>query len=103
MTLGELINFLKQYPPESKVPLGFDYPHAYRGYCDQLAFEPVENTCVGTMLAAANRALNATFEGYKGGEYKMEEWVECRLAAYGCSGESIGPILLSYMVGEYER
>jgi len=54
------------------------------------------------MLKAARLALGATFKGYKGGEYTMFEWTHCWLAQYGCSGETIGPILLGFMLGEYQ-
>ena len=103
MVLEELIEFLEKREPETVVPLGFDSPHSYRGYYDELAFEPRENTTVGAMLACAKQALRETYKGYKGGEYTMGEWTQCHLAPYGNTGEGIGPVLLRYMVGEVKH
>lgn len=102
MNLGELIDQLKQYNPGTKVRLGFGSPHSYRGYYEDLAFEPVENTTIGEMLTWAESALDETYQGYKGGTYFMNDWTRVWLAAYGCSGEGIGPILLQYMANDFE-
>jgi hypothetical protein len=100
MTLGQLIAFLRGVPPETPVPLGFHGPHSYRGYYDELAFQPLENTTAGAMLAAAESALGATYQGYKGGDFTMSEWTDVWLANWGDCGEGIGPVLLRYMVGQ---
>jgi hypothetical protein len=101
MTLGELIEFLAARDPQKVVPLGFHKPHSYRGYYEDLAFEPCEQTTVGAMLACAKEALGHTYTGYKGGEYTMEEWTKVWLSEYGDnSGQSIGEVLLRYMVGD---
>ncbi len=102
MNLGELIDQLKQYNPDTKVRLGFGAPHSYRGYYDCLAFEPVENTTIGEMLEHAESALGETFEGYKGGTYLMDQRTDVWLAQYGCCGEGIGPVLLQYMANDFE-
>lgn len=101
MDLEELIAFLSQRDPSIVVPLGFHEPHSYRGDYSELAFEPLENTTVGAMLECAKSALGQTFEGYKGGDYKMERWARVNISEYGTTGEEIGPILLRYMVGEW--
>lgn len=102
MYLGELIKFLEACDQSTHVPVGFGKPHSYRGYYDELAFEPVTNTTVGAMLEAAKSALNQTFQGYKGGDYVMDEWTPVWLAQYGHCGEGIGPVLLAYMMGKPE-
>jgi hypothetical protein len=99
VTLIELIEYLQDFDPEHPVKLGFNNPHSYRGYYGDVAFEPVEDTTVGAMLAAAKRALGATFQGWKGGDYVMQEHTDCWLARKGKCGESIGPILLDFMTG----
>lgn len=101
MTLGDLIAYLKKEDKEKVVPKGFNNPHSYRGYYDELAFEPAENITVGEMLKAAEGALGQTFTGYKGGEYTMGEYTEIHLANYGDCGEGIGTTLLDYMLGKY--
>lgn len=96
MNLKYLIEWLEQQNPDAVVPHGFGQPRSYRGYYDQLAFEPLENARLGDMLNYARSALGTTFEGYKGGEYTMDEWTECWIAKYGFSGgDMIGPTLLN--------
>lgn len=102
MTLGQLIARLEKADPNRTVPLGFGRPHSYRGYYDELAFDPVMNTTVGAMLKAAKSALGTIYPGWKGGEYKMESFTEVWLAKIGECGESIGPVLLDYMLGEVQ-
>jgi len=101
MTLGEIIEFLEQQPPEKVVPVGFCNPHSYRGVYEYLAFEPTCGTTVGEMLDEARSALGKTYSGYKGGEYTMDGYTDCWLAEYGCCGETIGPLLLGYMCGKH--
>jgi hypothetical protein len=98
MTLGELIEALEASDAAKVVARGFAKPHSYRGYYDELAFEPAANVTVGDMLADARSALDATFEGYKGGLFTMQDFTDCWLAEYGCCGETIGPLLLKFML-----
>ncbi len=98
MELKKIIEELAQLDPEIIVRKGFGLPHSYRGFYDELAFEPEENTTVGAMLGHARSALNKTFEGYKGGKYKMEGWTDTWIAEYGSEGEAIGQSLLWYMI-----
>lgn len=95
MNLKNLIEWLEKQSPNAIVPHGFGIPRSYRGYYDQLAFEPVENAVILDMLEHARSALGTTFTGYKGGEYTMDEWTECWIAEYGTSeGDKIGPTML---------
>ena len=100
MTLSELIKFLEKRDPELAVSNGFSNPHSYRGYYEDLAFEPEKNTTVGAMLKCAKSALGETYYGYKGDEFKMCEYTDVWLAAYSFCGEGLGEMLLKYMVGE---
>lgn len=99
MTLAELIGVLEKADPARVAPVGFSNPHSYRGYYCCVAFEPKENATVAEMLESAKSALGATFSGYKGGEYKMDNSTDVYLAEYGRLGEEIGPVLLGYMLG----
>ncbi len=65
-----------------------------------MAFELVRNTTVAQMLTTARSALGTTFQGWKGGDYTMREHTECWLAVEGNTGESLGGLLLQYMLGE---
>ncbi|GAB7044878.1 hypothetical protein [Catenuloplanes indicus] len=100
MFLEDLITALAAEDRNKPVKHGFGSPHSYRGFYEQLAFEPIENTTVGAMLDAACEALDATYEGYKGGTYRMDSLTECWLAEYGSTGEQLGPTLLRGMLAD---
>ena len=100
LNLGELIEALEKQPSDKIARPGFDDPHSYRGYYEQLAFCIVPSASVGEMLKSAKRALGATFEGWKGGDFTMSHYTECWLVEdHGDTGESIGAVLLSLMLG----
>lgn len=101
MILKELIEYLKSKDPSTKVKVGFNNPHSYRGYYEDLAFEPCNDTTIGEMLNCAEQAQGKEFEGWKGGMFLMRDYTDCWLAREGHSGEGIGKILINYMVGEY--
>lgn len=97
MNLGELIETLKGMNQDGVVSYGFGRPRSYRGYYEDLAFEPVERARVGDMLAFARSALGSTFGGYKGGEYTMHEYSTCWISEYGAnSGDGISSQLVAY-------
>lgn len=98
-SLGELIDALKVEDSAKRVRVGFGNPHSWRGdYCE-LAFEPVTDTTVGQMLAAAESAMGATYEGWKGGDFTMGEDTRVWLAIEGRLGETLGRLLLAFMLG----
>lgn len=99
MTLKELIAILEKQDPNLFVPLGFHNPQSYRGYYEDLAFEPMRDVTVGSMLKDAKKALGSTYGGYKGGDYTMGQHTRVWIAPYGRSGEEIGKLLLWYMLG----
>ena len=103
MTLGELIDRLESVDPDTHVPMGFSFPHSYRGYYNELAFEPAANTTIGQMLFLARGCIDYVFTGHKGGEFKMTLNTPVWLAYSGSSANSemIGTVLLKYMMGEY--
>lgn len=98
MTLGELITALEAADPTLVVADGFTRPHSYRGYYNELAFEPAANVTVGQMLADAQSALGATYQGWKGGDYTMDEHTDCWIAEQGSTGDTIGPLLIHLML-----
>lgn len=53
MTLGELIKALEAEDPMWVLTHGFSSPHSYRGFYNQLAFEPEKDISIGAMLEAA--------------------------------------------------
>jgi len=102
MRLRELIQVLSKVDPDRVLKNGFGGPHSYRGYYSDLGFNPQTNVRVGDMLDEAQNAIGKIFIGYKGGEFKMEEYTECWIAKWGNTGETIGPILLGYMLANAE-
>lgn len=100
MTLGELIEALEAADPTRTVRHGFTHPHSYRGYYNELAFEPASNVTVADMLADARSALYATYEGWKGGDFTMHGHTDCWLSGEGCaSGDTISALLVELMLG----
>ena len=97
-SLGNLLELLRAEDPRKVCPLGFAGAHSYRGYYEDLSFEPAENVTVAQMLAHAESALGHTFEGYKGGDYKMGDYSTVWLAKYGETGETLGPTLVRLML-----
>lgn len=90
MTLGKLIAKLESLPPKSLIEK-FDAPHSYRGYYSDLAFEPYRGGRFKAIsaLTMARECLGKTFEGYKGGDYVMDENTPLWLACYGSTGVKI--------------
>lgn len=89
MILKDLLEWLEQQDKSSVVTDGFGKPHTDRGYYTDIAFDPVEKTTFGEMLAHAKYANGATFEGYKGGDFSMHDYTTCRIGRWGSSGEEI--------------
>jgi hypothetical protein len=99
LSLGGLIARLEIEDATRVVPIGFDYAHSFRGFYEQLAFEPRRIVTIGQMLATARSCVGATFEGYKGGDYVMTEYTTCWIANYGESSDNLlGPLLLELML-----
>lgn len=77
LTLGALIEALEKTPTDHLVIFenGVASPGkemSYRGYYSDLAFEDDHATkTVGVFLEQCRKALNATYEGYKGGDFVM--------------------------------
>lgn len=100
-TLDELIARLREEPDQTKrLKVGFRHPHSYRGDYYEVAFEAAQDVTVGEMLAAAESALGATYQGWKGGDYTMTGYAGVWLVpGEGCSsGETIGAVLLDLML-----
>lgn len=89
MMLGGFINALELLPAD--MPIRFDVggapssPDSFRGYYEQLGFSAQDAATVGDVLAIAKAALGATFQGYKGGDYRMNVHTLIWKAEYGTS------------------
>ncbi len=93
VSLGALTKALRENP-DGRVSTddgrGLGEEHSYRGYYSDLSFEPEgTSSSVAEVLAACERALKNTYEGYKGGDYTYADDTPLWLAPYGCTGPAI--------------
>src|SRR3990172_1830687 len=98
VTLGELIARLEREDRTKLIKNGFGEANTYRGFYDDLAFEPATNVTVKEMLAQAMAVLGKTLTGYKGGDYKMTEHTDTWIAKWGELGEALTPRALECML-----
>ena len=98
LSLGEIIERLKNEPADNRLAIGFCLGLSYRGYYECLAFKPAMNVTVELMLIEAQRCVGRTFDGYKGGEYEMTLDTECYLADWGECGPPITYKLLDLLL-----
>ena len=87
LTLGELISTLEKMPENTTLPDLAD-PHSYRGFYEDLAFEPGEGAATaGELLTRCRSAVGECFRGYKGGYYTMNCDTPLWIAHYGRCGD----------------
>jgi hypothetical protein len=96
MTLGELIQWLKQQDLDLIVRDGFGSPHSDRGSYEELAFSPMAEARLGDMLRSAESAVGQTFYGWKGGDYIMDTHTSVYIGEWGSCGEEITKIHFKY-------
>lgn len=100
LTLGQLIEVLESVSYESSLQVvdirGNDIdvypsnPHSYRGFYEDLAFEPsTKPRPAGALLEDAKRAIDNEFTGYKGGEFLMDEYTSLWIAKDGVTGDAL--------------
>lgn len=101
LTLGKLIKVLENTIPE--LPVFFScstdssgltnvgHEDSYRGYYSDLAFDVGDKEkTVAELLKQCKKAVNATYTGYKGGNFVMDEDTPLWRAEYGSHwGEAI--------------
>jgi hypothetical protein len=87
LTLGSLVERLEAEDPDAEV-YGLGVLKSYRGYYDDLAFDPEARRCtVADLLAECRRAMGRVFSGYKGGDFLMGETTPLWVSPYGdCTG-----------------
>lgn len=94
LTLGGLIAALEDVSPTT--PVRFDngkfpgIPRSYRGYYSDLAMRPDDGpTDAREVLERARDAVGKTYQGYKGGDFTMDEDTPLWMADYGECGPAI--------------
>lgn len=90
LSLGSLIANLGASPEDKPVFLdsggSVNRPHSYRGYYSDLALRPTEDAVTaGALLAECQAVLGTTLEGYKGGDFLMDEETPLWVSNYGTS------------------
>lgn len=102
MRLGQFIAVLRRLPPS--LPVGLSAVHSFRGYYDQVAFEPTPGATAALALEEAEYAVGHTFEGWKGGDYTMDESTMCWVADKGSSSDvTVGEYMTEILVGWLEE
>lgn len=96
MTLGDLIDWLEKQDQDLIVKDGFGDPHSDRGSYDELAFCPKTEAKISDMLYYAKFADGNTFQGWKGGEFKMNRGTPVYIGEWGDCGEEITTIHFKY-------
>ena len=106
MNLGELqLKFQKLKNREFVFTKGFSDPHSYRGYYNQVCFEPTTGVPLKEILESINDALTQTFVAYKGGEYTYGIFTTTNLQMYGhCENNDCQKLeeLVKEMIEEYK-
>ena len=101
VVLGDILDAFQQLDQDLILPIGLAEPHSYRGDYMDLAFEAVSDATVGDVTNMLGSCIGATFEGYKGGDYRMTRNSWCWIAPYGTSGgDHIGPVLLHLLISQ---
>lgn len=98
LTLGELIDKLKALSGEANIEFDFGAANitalgSYRGYYDQLAlgYEGEYGTkmmTVGELLKDCEEAVGKTYQGWKGGDYRMDRDTNIFVANSGCTSNT---------------
>lgn len=63
----------------------FNKAHCYRGYYNEVAFQPAKFVSLAEVKTSLNAALFDTFVAYKGGEYEYDENTPVNLSFIGMS------------------
>ena len=94
MLLEQLIERLEKEPQDKVIKNGFGKAMSYRGDYSELAFEPVNNVTVGSMLEEAKYALDGIYEWYKGEDLTMHKHTKVYIIKYKyCRDELSKPSL----------
>lgn len=104
MNVQSIIDYLEEYKTENGdciVANGWYNSDSYRGYYQELAVEPADfPVTIETLINTLRDSIGETFQGYKGGEYMMEEDSTVFYASYGCTGPEITKAFLKNYVIE---
>lgn len=87
LTLSQVIDRLRKESPTKVIKNGWGAAGSWRGSYDEIAFSPLQNVTIASMLDSAEQAIGQTMRGYKGGDFYMDGGSLCNVACYGNYGE----------------
>ncbi len=97
--LLDLIHLLEQEDPTTIIKEGFDEEYSYRGYYQDLGVQSARNVSIQTMLTILKRAVDNTYEGWKGGDFTMGKYTDVFLTpGPGDTGIELSQKLFGYML-----
>lgn len=89
-TIQDCIAALETLDPERALPFPV-YVCSWRGIYAELALVCAENrgaVTVAGLIANLRSAIGQTFQGYKGGDYEMNEWTYVHLVAWSSDSDA---------------
>lgn len=89
-SVGRFIAELKSLKPDTLVIPKLKFPHSYRGYYEDLAFEHEEDfQTAEELIDLLKSCVGQVYAGYKGGEYRCQDSTFVWLGSYGTTAGSI--------------
>lgn len=106
MNLGELQKIVNTWTDDTFIfEYAFSSPHSYRGYYEDVAFELSSSKSVQHIKDCVFTAYDATFTGWKGGEYSYWDDTLVHLSYRGHADDDYGSEfmeLVNNMQEEYD-
>ncbi len=91
MTLKDFKQHISSFPNGTQFNFGITNPFSWRGSYDEVAFSIVESPMSKEdILANIELAYTETFYGYKGGEYKYQDYTTVNFEEEGSCHYSAG-------------
>lgn len=103
MGLAALIKYLEELPKETVLSFGIGNPHSYRGYYEDLCVEIDDSRTENpeSWLKVLRSVHGEVLQGYKGGDFVMEDYSDVYLGEYGSSGGTvISRMLMNFIAGK---
>jgi hypothetical protein len=99
LTIGDVVAAMEKLPPNKALRWSLKYPKSYRGYYEDLAVSCDDYPyLVWEQIAEIDNWMK-TFEGYKGGSFKMTLETAVWVAAYGDCGFPLTEGFLKLVIG----
>lgn len=90
MDLQKLKNYFEKFPKGKQFDYGLSKPFSWRGSYDEVAFSIEGAMSREDILKNIELAYTETFFGYKGGEYRYNNYTSVNFEEYGARNYSDG-------------